>query len=462
MPPPPIRSFAQLYSDESRDPCRRRYERLMQRFDASHPNAPASDALYTQVVTLGENIPQAYLFCAETDEGPLVLCAHSPCQYKGELDGTPSRWDNQSFAFVGDLVQGLVTTMHFPPDAFEERTALTRTTDFFLQNLDALQPILPVILANPADATIQEVTTRKFIPLPAVYVPLFLSANGYNIRQVWDILIPALTQRQELDVCQPIINWLRIASVGTAVLIPQNVGPSVITADFRAPAADEKLLLQRNKILHSLLPQLTAPAPSLETALSQMAAAIITQTNDGRQAREQKAALDAAPKLPSDRFNVTLPVLQDLLQIPNEDDLPPLWHRWANCTKKQDVQVLRDSLDVYANSPDAFSPGVPIVSLRLAQDLLSFMFVGQSADDIKTGLHPFIITDGNAEYRQTNAELARIYGLISAGDANCSLADLEQLSAKEVRSVPLTYWELEKIWECSATYWESSLAMFIH
>jgi hypothetical protein len=40
-------------------------------------------------------------------------------------------------------------------------------------------------------------------------------------------------------------------------------------------------------------------------------------------------------------------------------------------------------------------------------------------------------------------EVARLYGLLTAGDAACSLADLEALSAKEVHSIPVTYWELE-------------------
>jgi hypothetical protein len=175
-----------------------------------------------------------------------------------------------------------------------------------------------------------------------------------------------------------------------------------------------------------------------------MAAALTSQTNDTRLAREQKAMLEATPKQPSDRFTVTLPVLLDLLLNQSEANLPPLWHRWANCTKKQDVQVLQETLDEFARSHKAFSTGVPIVMLCLVQDLLAFNFMGQSADDIKTGLHPFIIADGNAEYSQVNAELARIYGLINAGEATCSLADLEALSAKEVRSVPLTMWEMEK------------------
>jgi hypothetical protein len=130
-----------------------------------------------------------------------------------------------------------------------------------------------------------------------------------------------------------------------------------------------------------------------------MAVALIAQTNDNRAARDQLAMQEAEPKLPSERFTVTLPVLLDILQLHSELDLPPLWHRWANCTKRQEVQVLQDSLDAYARSADAFSPAVPIVTIRLVQDLLAFKFMGQSADDIKVGLHPFIITDGNAEFR---------------------------------------------------------------
>lgn len=160
--------------------------------------------------------------------------------------------------------------------------------------------------------------------------------------------------------------------------------------------------------------------------------------------QEQKQALEAEPKLPSSRFSVTLPVLLEFLQVANEMDLPPIWHSWSNCSKHQEVQVLRDALDAFARTANAFSTLVPIVTAHLVQDLLTFQFLGQSIDDIKTGLHPFIIMDRNAEHCQVNTKMAHLYGLLTAGDAACSLADLEALAAKEIRSVPLTYWELEK------------------
>ena len=40
--------------------------------------------------------------------------------------------------------------------------------------------------------------------------------------------------------------------------------------------------------------------------------------------------------------------------------------------------------------------------------------------------------------------MARLYGFLQQGDTSISLADLESLQSKELRSVPLTYWELEK------------------
>jgi hypothetical protein len=225
---------------------------------------------------------------------------------------------------------------------------------------------------------------------------------------------------------------------------PLHIGPPAIVVPLISPPADEHLLDQGNQILNSALPALRSPPQNLENALSQMAVALIAQTNDNRIARDQRAMQEAEPKLPSEQFTVTLPVLLDILQLQSELNLPPLWHRWANCTKRQEVQVLQDSLDAYARSAEAFSQAVPIVTIRLVQDLLAFKFMGQSADDIKQGLHPFIITDGNAEFHQTNAEVARIYGLLNSGKATCSLSDLELLQSKEVRSVPVTYWELEK------------------
>jgi hypothetical protein len=136
--------------------------------------------------------------------------------------------------------------------------------------------------------------------------------------------------------------------------------------------------------------------------------------------------------------------LQEFLQIADERELPPLWHQWANYTKRQEFVVLTEQLQVYARSNEAFSTCSPIASAKLVQDLLQFNFVGENADDIRTGVQPFIIVDGSSEHRQANLELARTYGLLNAGENSLLLSDLEILKSKEVQSIPLSYYELER------------------
>jgi len=324
------------------------------------------------------------------------------------------------------VVQGLVSIVRFPHEAFNVHTVRVRTVDYILQYLDDLTdlPVLPPVLQ---DDEAEEVTVQNYVFLPAVYVPLVLNSNGYTPKQLWGVLHPALVQGQELDVCLPLVQWMQAASMGTAMLQPLEMGDPIITLPLTSPTADELLLAHWHAILHQALPGLKAPPQSLETALAHMASALIAQTNDNRQAREQKAAEDQEPKLPSARIAVTLPVLLEYLQLPDKRNLPNLWHQWSNCSR----------------SANAYSLAVPIVTARLTQDLLSFNFIGQSTDDLKNGLHPFIISYGNAENRQMNLEVARLYSLLTAGDAMCSLADLETLNSKEVKSIPLTYWELE-------------------
>ncbi len=149
-----------------------------------------------------------------------------------------------------------------------------------------------------------------------------LSASRYTLKQTWEILHSAMVQQQELEICVLLLRWLQAASVGTALVNPLEMGAPSISIQVHAPSADEQLLTQRHSILHQALPGLAPPPQGLETALSQMANALIAQTNDNRQAREQRAAEAVEPKLPSSRFEVTLSVLMEYLQVQDEQNLP--------------------------------------------------------------------------------------------------------------------------------------------
>ncbi len=94
--------------------------------------------------------------------------------------------------------------------------------------------------------------------------------------------------------------------------------------------------------------------------------------------------------------------------------------------------------------PESFYHLAPVVLAKLVQDLLSFMFTGDSQDHLKVGIQPFAVADGSEEFRRANPELARTYGFLQDSNHGVMYSNLMALEAKEVKLVPLTYFELEK------------------
>jgi hypothetical protein len=116
----------------------------------------------------------------------------------------------------------------------------------------------------------------------------------------------------------------------------------------------------------------------------------------------------------------------------------------VNADKKQDNIVLRDALETFAASDDCFIDKAPVVSNTLKDDLLTFTWYGTSRDEYETGLTPFAIMDGNEANRTRNLKLAKTYGLLASSDVHLNYADLQLLEQKELRSLPLTYFELKR------------------
>ncbi len=157
-----------------------------------------------------------------------------------------------------------------------------KTSDYMVTHLDELTAYgFPACQdANNADSTL--VTTRQAMYLPPRYVPLLLNASGYTIRQVWDVLYPALVNVNDLENCAALLKWLRVASTSTLPQ-PGTPGPStIIMEELVVPLADDALITHQIKLLQQLLPAIYQPAETLETALTQMAVAVLQNTNDAR------------------------------------------------------------------------------------------------------------------------------------------------------------------------------------
>ncbi len=119
--------------------------------------------------------------------------------------------------------------------------------------------------------------------LPSKYVNLFLDTRGYTFKQVWQVLLPLMAQNNDLVTCRGLVNWLQVASHGTAIVNGQGqpvVGAPVNNIPLVSPAADQDLILHHNLALKLALPGLGQPTEGLEAALFQMASAVVNQTNE--------------------------------------------------------------------------------------------------------------------------------------------------------------------------------------
>jgi len=432
------KTFSEFYQDRELDPCRGDVQGLLTRFDVDANPGLTFVRLFEQATSAGP-VPQAYLCCS--DQGK-IYCLHLPSKFPSSFTGRVTPWDGQGFVYLGELIQNYAMTIILPDNAFRAIVNVrAKTVDYIATHLEELGPHG---FAPPAvdDAESSVINTRQIMCLPTKYVHLLLRPSGYTLLEVWNTLYPAIVNANELQACTPLLQWLRVASTGTTVR--NQAGPSPIAFTLTPPLADDDLINHRLGLLRQVLPALFRPQSSYEAAITQMAVAVTENTNDNRLAREAKAADAAAPKLPSDKFGLTLPLLLEYLEIANEQNVPNLWHQLAACTKRQEFQVINEQIQLYSRSQSAFTASTPGITTKLAQDLVSFLFVGDVLDDIKTGLQPFAIASGTMAHRQANLEIAQMYGLLTSGDHAIQLSDLELLKSKEVQSVPLTYYEMER------------------
>jgi len=233
-----------------------------------------------------------------------------PSKYVRALDGKTSLWYGNSYSFLGKITQGVVTTVNFLNNSFNPMMNIrSKSSDYIVTHLDLIgNKGLPAVPADEPEAEL--VSTRRVMYLPARYVPLFLNPAGYTLRQTWDLLYPAIVTNNDLVVYSSVLKWPRVITMGT--IIPNNpndIGPMTAVIDLVPPLADQDLINHRQRILKQLLPSIYQQSPSLEVAITQMVLAVTQSANDSNAAREEKAARANEPKLPSDKFMRTLPIL---------------------------------------------------------------------------------------------------------------------------------------------------------
>jgi len=95
-----------------------------------------------------------------------------------------------------------------------------------------------------------------------------LSSVGYTIKEVWETLYPAIVEADDLQDCQPLMNWVRAATTRVVQANqPGILGYLAVSLELTAPIADEDLTKHRLTLLHQALPAVFKPTTSYEAAI---------------------------------------------------------------------------------------------------------------------------------------------------------------------------------------------------
>ena len=447
----PPRTYAEYYAQEAAVQPVDTLAPYMALFQA---DAPMAHQLLLDRVTGNVTTPQAYLAIYTTDT-PRVYCLHRPSRFVPAIMGPASPWDNASFAFLGDVTEGIMTSVYFPTDAF----TLTPDTDVYSaqESFNHLQANPQLTQLNIQQGTGTILRTRRLMALPIKYAPMFLDAAGIPLATAWLMLYPHLIQDNLLISCAPLVNWFRVALMrqrwilhGVPVV---NAGQQpIFTAcqSYRylnAPGADPPLVRHRLTLLRQDIPALLQPtiiadAPGLaagtNAALVTMANAIM-RTTDAQLARQNDAALTSTP---AGKWKDLLPSLLLASNVLSEADLTPFWHVMARTPKQHGMAVMRDALLAYSQSPHRFNFACPVVSGSLYLEVTSLKFCGETADDFSVGLSPFAVSDGSDAHRAANLQIAEIHSALLEGNTNISFRDMELIGTKLKLSVPSSFIDL--------------------
>jgi hypothetical protein len=70
-----------------------------------------ADVLFEQAIGTPPSVHQAYLCCATSQWGPRIFCIHAPSCFVSALHGRITPWDNNCYAYLGDVTQEIATSV---------------------------------------------------------------------------------------------------------------------------------------------------------------------------------------------------------------------------------------------------------------------------------------------------------------------------------------------------------------
>ena len=417
--------------------------------------APYLAEYRTEVVTTPEDLMARTITQVPADQVPAVFAyqdnnqiiriVHHIHRVESPLGQPANPLTNLILGFTGEVQHNTAQVVQLPAAAF-----FSATGDIVVPTIPTMMALLaaapdgmvgPLLLGDPDTVT---VNTRRAVPVPHAYVPLF-SFRTMTPREAWEQVGEQIIQDQRAADCAVLLNFLRVATVSIRPNRNQPVGPPA-TAHAHAFAAplDGPLIDHVHRKLRNLLPALFFQALRNEGPLHlAQTAAILGQTvADGFNALRADRVLEretaATPKSFSEVFPANATAIRRLCHADNDDDrLPEFWIFLASVKGKKaaGLAAFINYVTIRSNT-EGSSRVLPIVSTPLYTNIAAFELGAADLETITQGISPFLMCPvGYVKAKDTHT-LTQKYLMLQGGGTSPQLSDIQQLVPSNDYSIP--------------------------
>jgi hypothetical protein len=285
---------------------------------------------------------------------------------------------------------------------------------------------------NPGDPDTEVINTRRAIPIPYAYVPLF-TFRTLTAREAWQQVGGQILQDGREQDCRVLLNFLRAAVVvlrGNIRNQPTNP-PATTQREPLLPPLDGPLLQHTDRKLRAVLPALFVQQQANEIPAAQTAAIIGQTVAEGFEALRADRALEreanTAAKSFSEQFPANGTAMRRLCQAQNDDDLlPEFWRFYAMVKGKKGpaLSALVNFVQLRSREPTS-TQVLPIISTLLFTNIASFELGATNVDIITQGVSPFLMCPIGSEKVEATLALSQQFQRLHEG----TTLTLENLAA---------------------------------
>jgi hypothetical protein len=294
---------------------------------------------------------------------------------------------------------------------------------------------------NYNDPDTEMINTRRSVPVPHAYVPLF-AFRTLSPSEAWQQIGEQIILDGRQQDCMVLLNFLRAATVKVRGNIRnQRTGPpAVAQIEDILPPIDGELMQHTRRRLRIILPTCFLPAPNNGLPALQAAALIgqtVTEGFNALRADRLQERENTNPKSFSEQFPANGAAIRRLCLAGNDDDqLPEFWQFFASVKGKKGQALPAFNNFLINRASQAESAGVlPIISPQLFNNISSFELGSSNLEVITRGVSPFLMCTARYEKADEITVLSQRYMLHHEG-AIISSEEISKLASTNHYAIP--------------------------